>query len=307
MSQQEANRIVQAAQRMRRSRGVLRIALPTVAALGAGAAVATGAIPGGADGKTITGCYAGPDGAVVADHDEPIPGTLRVIDPSLRGGPNAVSDEYECQSGEKEITWSQTGPTGPVGPIGPQGPAGGQGSAGTPGSTGAPGSPLIGSTSFGLTNNAGETFLKIDSIAGESTDKQYKGDINIESFSLGAQASIGSASSGAGAGKATIQSFTITKALDKSSPQLLQDAVAGTRIPEAELFFAHRGKSSEQTYLKFDFSNLVVSSISDGQTSNGAPTEQVTFAFQKLEESFVGQGGKGSESVGWNVVANAKS
>ncbi|HEY3759319.1 MAG TPA: type VI secretion system tube protein Hcp [Solirubrobacteraceae bacterium] len=287
---------------MRRSRGLLKVALPTAAALGAGAAVAVGAIPGGADGKTITGCYANINGVYVNDIQEPY-GALRVIDPSQRGEPNAVSDEYECQRDETQITWNQEGPTGPQGPVGPQGSAGGQGAAG---SAGSPGSPLIGGTSFGLTNNSGQTFLKLDGIAGESTDKQHKGEINIESFSLGAQGAIGSAGTGAGAGKTSIQSFTITKSLDKSSPALMQDAAAGTHIDSAELSFAHKSAGKEQTYLKYDFSNIVISSISDGQSPGGAPSEQVTFAFQKLQETLVGQNGKSIASIGWNVATNQK-
>jgi type VI secretion system secreted protein Hcp len=311
MSQQEANRIVRAAQRMRRSRGLLKVALPTAAALGAGAAVASGTIPGGANGTTITGCYADPapneDGfrpdILVNDVPE-APGTLRLIDPTL-AKPAGVNEEpaRECVKDETQITWNQSGPQGPQGPAGPQGAAGGQGAAG---SAGSPGSPLIGGTSFGLTNNSGQTFLKIDGIDGESTDKQHKGDINIESFSLAAQGAIGSASTGAGAGKTSIQSFTITKALDKSSPALMQDAAAGTHIGGAELSFAHKSAGKEQTYLKYDFSNILISSISDGQSPGGAPTEQITFAFQKLQETLIGQNGKSIASVGWNVATNQK-
>ena len=297
--------IVRAAQRMRRSRGLLKIALPTAAALGAGAAVATGTIPGGADGTTITGCYAGSDGAVINDIQEP-PGALRVIDPSLRGGPNAVSDEYACQRDETQITWNQSGPQGPAGPQGPTGPQGPAGGSGAAGAAGAPGSPLIGQTSFGLTNDSGETFLKLDGIAGESTDKHYKEQINIETFALGAQAGVAAAGTGAGAGKAAIQTFTITKALDKASPKLLADALAGTRIPSGVLSFAHRVEGQEQTFLKFQFSNLLVSGITDGKSSSDIPTEQVTFAFSKLEESYIGANKGSSPTVSWNVVANAK-
>lgn len=311
MSQHEANRIVRTAHRMR-SRGLLRIALPTAAALGAGAVVASGAIPGGSDGTTITGCYANPpaneDGFkpdIVVNDALEAPGTLRVIDPSMPK-PAGVNEEpaRECVKEETQLTWNQKGPTGPQGPAGTQGPAGGQGASGQPGS---PGSPLIGETTFGLTNDSGQTFLKIDGISGESTQKAYKEDINIQSFSLGAQAAIGAATGGAGAGKTTIQSFTITKSLDKSSPQLLQAAVAGTHIKSAELLFAHKAQGKVETYLKFDFSNVLVSSVSDGQSaSKHAPVEQVTFTFQKIQETYVSPNGRSQGTVGWNVVANAK-
>ena len=65
MSAEEASRIARAVQRMKHSKRAVQIALPTAAALGAGAAVAVGSIPGN-DG-TITGCYAGKERAEVVD------------------------------------------------------------------------------------------------------------------------------------------------------------------------------------------------------------------------------------------------
>jgi type VI secretion system Hcp family effector len=336
MSAEEANRIVRAAHRVRNARGVFKIALPTAAALGAGAAVAVGSIPGG--GGTITGCYAGTTGAYIGADAYAPPGALRVIDPSLPAqtvGANTDTNPYgnadrQCTPEETQITWNQSGPagpTGPTGPTGPQGAAGGKGDAGGQGGAGekgAPGSPLIGGTSFGLTNDSGHTFLKLDGVTGtasikgeatlkgEATIKGEAGEIAIQSFSLGAQGGgvVGSAS-GAGAGKVSIESFTITKTIDKTSPLLLQDAVQGTHIKEGELLFEHKVGGKEEAYLKFDFENLVVASISDGQSAGSdAPVEQVTFDFAKLQETYSGSTGKSGQppaSVGWNVTAQAKN
>ena len=86
MSAEEASRIARAVQRMKHSKRAVQIALPTAAALGAGAAIAAGAIPG-SDG-TITGCYNSktengvPQDIFIDDQPE-APGALRVIDPSL--------------------------------------------------------------------------------------------------------------------------------------------------------------------------------------------------------------------------------
>ena len=126
MSLDEANRIAKAAERLRRhSRLPLKVVVPTVAALGAGAAIAVGAIPS-SDG-TITGCY---QTAPPGDTTPTTPyGTLRLIDPSLATGTTEVpAEEYSCNSNEATITWNQQGPPGPTGPQGPAGPAGAQGS-----------------------------------------------------------------------------------------------------------------------------------------------------------------------------------
>ncbi|MGH2831528.1 MAG: hypothetical protein ACRDK2_02030, partial [Solirubrobacteraceae bacterium] len=134
MSREEANQIVQEAQRLRRTRRALKLALPTAAALGAGAAIAVGAIPG-SDG-TITGCYASPNPATNSDGfpnnvtingvTEP-PGALRVIDPSLPKtvGPPGRQDipnpAAQCNTEETQITWNQKGPAGPQGATGAAG------------------------------------------------------------------------------------------------------------------------------------------------------------------------------------------
>jgi type VI secretion system secreted protein Hcp len=312
MSAEEASRIARAVQRMKHSKRALQIALPTAAALGAGAAVAVGSIPGGEG--TITGCYANkynedlPENVLVwQDAVEP-PGALRVINPQgarlPTGGPDPAR---ECVPGESTITWNEKGPPGPQGDIGLTGPTGPAGPPGGQGGQGAPGTPLIGGTTFGV-NGPGNTFLKIDGIAGEATEKDHKGEIQIDGFSVSAQGAqnIGSQSSGAGAGKVSIQSFTITKTLDKSSPLLFQAAATGQHYKEAVLSFTHKAGGKEQTYLKFDFQNVLISSVQDGSSGGGQPSEQVTFSFQKVSEAFIEPNGKTGATVNFNLSTNLK-
>src|SRR3954462_14493355 len=84
------------------TRRLLRLALPPLAALGAGAAVAFAAIPA-------------PDGTIHAciDPASTPPGAVRIIDDATQA----------CAAGETPLSWSQTGPGGPAGPPGPQGEA----------------------------------------------------------------------------------------------------------------------------------------------------------------------------------------
>jgi type VI secretion system secreted protein Hcp len=287
MSREEANRIARAVERARRSRRTaLKVAIPTVAAFGAGAAIAIGAIPGG-DG-TITGCYiTNPDGARW--------GALRVIDPSqpatLPGTPGP-NPQAACLSDEKTITWNQSGPQGPQGV---QGPAGAQGPAGR---------DLIGSTSFSL-GGAGRTFLKIDGVDGESADKQHKGDIEISSFSIGANAGATHASGGGGgAGKVSFSSFTITKQIDKSSPVLFRAAATGKHFAKVTVEFARKAGRGQQDYLEYKLSQVLISSFQDGTSGSGRPTEQVSFNFAKIEEVFLGSNGKPVQQVSINLSQN---
>lgn len=283
---------------MRNAKRGLQIALPTAAALGAGAAVAVGSIPSG-DG-TITGCYANPapnvDGVrgnvTINGVIEP-PGALRVIDPTITSPVGAPNPAGACQKEESTVTWNQQGPAGPPGAPGapgPQGPAGEE--------------ALPGETTFGFDNASGNTFLKIEGIKGEATDHKHKGDIEITSFQWGVGRSISSATGGAGAGKTTIQSFSITKVLDKTSPLLVSAAASGKHYKEAELLFARKAGGKEQDYLYIKMENVLISGVQLGRGSNGQPQEKVSFSFQKAEEVFVNGDGKPQATVNLNFAAN---
>ena len=93
----------------RRLRKSLRIVLPTIAALGAGRAVAIGAVVG-SDG-TINVCVVT---SFTNENELPV-GALRVLDP-------AVSGDENCVSGEEPISWNQHGPPGQTGSTGQTGP-----------------------------------------------------------------------------------------------------------------------------------------------------------------------------------------
>jgi type VI secretion system secreted protein Hcp len=281
-------------------RRMVQIALPTVVALGVGAAVAAGSIPG-SDG-TITACYAnktdenGNPQIVVIDNIPEPPGALRVIDPGKAtpagAAPNPASS---CVPGESMITWNQAGPQGPPGP------PGSPGTAGIQGAQGAQGAPLVGETTLGFSPRDGKILLEIEGIEGESQDDGHKGPIEIESFSLS-----GGGGGSQGKGKVALSSFHITKKIDKSSPLLLKAAVTGKPIPNAELSFTRKVGGKGETYLDFDFHNVRVSSVQDGTSAGQVPTEALSLSYQKLEMTYYDAQGKPGQSVSVNVGSTLK-
>ena len=83
-----------------------------------------------------------------------------------------------------------------------------------------------------------DAFLKINGIEGESQDDKHKNQIEILSFSWGAnQTATGAASSGgARAAERVNQSdFSIVKSLDKASPKLFLHCCNGKHIPDVTL------------------------------------------------------------------------
>src|SRR2546428_4664293 len=116
-------------------------------------------------------------------------------------------------------------------------------------------------------------FLKIEGIEGESLDPQHKGAFEIKDFSFGVEnpTTIGSATSGAGAGKAKFNEFTIKKTVDKASPLLFRSCASGAHIKEAT-FTARKAGERPVEFLKVRMSEVLISSFqTTGVTSPPNP------------------------------------
>jgi type VI secretion system secreted protein Hcp len=277
MSQEEARRFVRTRSRM------LKVALPTAAALGAGGALAAAGVVPSSDG-VISACYAN-DG-----------GDLRI-----------VSDADQCDAkAEQPIEWNQQGPRGAQGIPGPAGAQGAAGAAGAAGPTGAPGAagqpgpagpagaagtggaPNASSLSGGTFINNGQVdiFIKIDGIKGESTSKAYKDAVDLQSFSWGAsQPNAGGSTGGGGkSSRANFASFDLVKNLDSASPKLFSAVAAGEHIKNAELSVRRAGGKQALLYsMKFD--DLEVDGFSH-KDRGGQMTENVSFKFSKVEVAY---------------------
>jgi type VI protein secretion system component Hcp len=289
MGAEEAGRIARAAERVRRrSRVPVKLLLPTAAALGAGAAVAVGSIPG-SDG-TITGCY----NVWTAGSDYPN-GTLRVIDPTATTPPGYTFTDNPvnaCGPAEKQITWNQQGPagaTGAPGATGARGPAGGTGASGS----------IIGETTFDVESGHGSrVLLKLDGVSGSVDTKGQTGDISLQKFAFGAEGTVANATTGAGAGKVNVQTFEFVKQIDKTSDTLFSDEVSGKVISKAEVeVLPASSKGAVGQLASYNLSHLVIKNI----THKGS-TETVLGVFQSVSSTL--GSGQNKVSTGWNQVSN---
>jgi type VI protein secretion system component Hcp len=289
----------------RRWRGIsrsLKVLVPTVAALGAGAAIAVAQI-GGSD-SAITGCVLtnpdeGDTGAAI--------GSLRVIDPTSG---STVFGATSCTTGETTITWNQEGPTGATGPTGPQGPAG---PAGAEGPAGAAPVSLSASADITMvltpTGNLGQLN---PTPVGETTQTNTGATkaFDLSSFTLDAQnsLSIGSATSGAGAGKVSFQGFQFTKPLDKYSAQLFQDLASGTRLASVEIIVRKPGAiGMEDPIVQYLLKTVALTNIHISGASKNA-TETIQGEFGAISFVLYGQNSNGTTPVtstgGWSQVTN---
>lgn len=206
-------------------------------------------------------------------------GQIRVVDA------NAT-----CRRGETALDWNiqgmkgDTGPAGPKGDSGPTGPAGRDGRDGVSGGGSAtPAKHAIGLLSF---TGASEPALQNIPILAFSAPVENK-------------TSIGSASGGAGAGKATLNGVVIEKAIDASTPLLFKELVTGGHFAAADITLCRTTDCATSAYASYHFALVFVSAITAGGAEfSGGQTETLTLVAGS-------EGGTvGSVSECWDVTTN---
>jgi type VI secretion system secreted protein Hcp len=158
---------------------------------------------------------------------------------------------------------------------------------------------------------AGDMFLMLDGIKGESADDKHKGEIDIESFSWGlAQSGSGSRGSGSGTGKVDVADINIQKLVDKASPTLMLACANGKHITKGKITVRKSGESPLE-YLTIDLESIFVSSYQvSGANGGGIPTESVALNFVKVKTEYWTQSDKGAKgenaNFSWDVAKNIK-
>jgi type VI secretion system secreted protein Hcp len=139
-------------------------------------------------------------------------------------------------------------------------------------------------------------FLKIEGIEGESKDAKHKGEIDLDSWSWGAnQGGSHATGGGGGAGKVNMRDFHGVMKIGKASPKLMLACATGDHITKAVLTCRKAGKVQEE-YLKITMHDLLVSSYQTGGNGHGGvvPTCQFTLNFSKIEFDYREQKPDGS-------------
>jgi type VI secretion system secreted protein Hcp len=155
-----------------------------------------------------------------------------------------------------------------------------------------------------------DAFLKIDGVDGESTRKGFEKQTEILSFNIAANnpTTIGSASGGAGGGKATMSSFSVSKKADKASPLLLQACLEGTHYAKASVTLNKAAGKSAVDFIKYEFEKVYVDNVQQSGASGGddSANEVVSFVFGKFTMTYTPQnpdGTKGSPMVAsWDLT-----
>jgi len=158
-----------------------------------------------------------------------------------------------------------------------------------------------------------DMFIKIGDVDGESADKTHAKEIDVLAWSWGmSQSGSMHVGGGGGAGKVSIQDISLTKWIDKSSPNLMMACSSGKHYPEAKLAIRKAGGEDPVEYLIITLKEVLVSSISTGGSGGeDRLTENVTLNFGQVQVDYQPQKQDGSKDggpikYGWNIRENVK-
>jgi type VI secretion system secreted protein Hcp len=157
-------------------------------------------------------------------------------------------------------------------------------------------------------------------VAGETQDdffskKTPSPAFELKDWNFGAsnKNTIGSATGGAGGGKAEFGEFSITKTVDAASPNFFLNCVTGTHYNQVTLACRKAGPSGDRTggpYLQYTFTTVFTTDVKWAHSEEG-PTETITFVYGSLKIEYFPQDKTGGLSTtpkqgGWSVITNKK-
>ena len=159
-----------------------------------------------------------------------------------------------------------------------------------------------------------DMFIKIGDTKGESQDSKHKDEIDVLAWSWGmSQSGTMHTGGGGGGGKVSVQDLSITKYVDKSSPNLLQACTEGDQYPDAKLTVRKAGGKSPLEYIILTLKDVIVTSVSTGGSGGEDKlTENVTLNFSQFKFEYQPQKPDGSKDGGvvqwgWDIAANTSA
>lgn len=146
--------------------------------------------------------------------------------------------------------------------------------------------------------SASDIHLNLNGIKGESTSVLHKDEIEVQSWTWGADvAGAGPAlgRGGGGTGRARFTDLNFAHRVDRASPDLWKACATRRHIRDAVLSVAWPGAVTKD-YLTIKLTDVIVTSVAMSDTANDAlvPLESVSLAFAKVEYSYRPQNPNGS-------------
>jgi type VI secretion system secreted protein Hcp len=136
--------------------------------------------------------------------------------------------------------------------------------------------------------------------------------ISVDGYSWGVenQTTIGSATSGAGAGKAKFQDLQIVKKVDEVSTALFKAAATGQHAATGTLKLYKGESKGGQPYMTYTLKTVFVSSLSQSGSGGEVPNEQVQLVVGAVTTAFADPAvGKAPAlpKFGWDITKNIEA
>ena len=141
-------------------------------------------------------------------------------------------------------------------------------------------------------------FVKFDGVDGEAMDKDHDKWIEVESVSARMDLAPASVAGSGGTARSSADlahdTFVLTKTVDKSSAKLSEAVCSGKVFPKVEIHMTASYGGSRATYLKYELTNVRITSYSVGGAaeSTDRPMEEIALNFGKVKVTYTEDGGK---------------
>jgi type VI secretion system secreted protein Hcp len=137
-------------------------------------------------------------------------------------------------------------------------------------------------------------FLRIDDVAGESTDAQHEGEIAVRTFMWGETRS-DSPLAGGRTGKVTTGPLIVTARASKASPPLLLACASARRFGTAVLSARRAGGGKGQfEFLTITLTDVLITSYEVNASADGGPMDEISLAFAEIAVDYRAQNPDGS-------------
>jgi type VI secretion system secreted protein Hcp len=126
-------------------------------------------------------------------------------------------------------------------------------------------------------------YMKFGDVKGQVTTEGFKEWIELYSFQYGVGRGVSSGAGGARreGSNPSISEITVTKAYDKASPKLYEDALAGAFNTKVEIKMTSTTKDKVDTYLAYELTNCGISGYS-ASSGGDVPSESLSLNFSKI-------------------------
>lgn len=156
-----------------------------------------------------------------------------------------------------------------------------------------------------------DMFLKLESVEGESEDSVHAGEIDVLSWTFGANQSTTSHSGGgAGAGSVGFTDIVLTKKPDRSSPTLYFLCCQGKHLPTGTVTVRKAGGEALE-YMKVQLEEVFITGFrTSGSDGSDQMLEEVSLSAKRVGVVYTPQlaDGTGGATIGrgWDIGANVE-